>query len=359
MGNTRKASKRVLSDDKHFMNGTIVALGAVLAILVGALCTQLGKLFLACADLKEGGSLREERSYQLDGRGVARLLMTPGVSVDREVAGFVERNEPFVCRSCLQRKSHKFWSSDDNLLQTVGSDASIPVRIAQRSKDTLFRRVVAPGGKESAYNGRTMLFSEFLANYGSQKSEEHWYGAQIPILTHLPQLLDPIRATSPPGIILEAIGPDPPTSHKPLSMYIGYGPLTIQTHYDSLENFVCVASGGSKTFDLFDPATAALYMYIDRKQDGNGAPVFDNRDSATRQETHPMARYAIPTSVVLEQGDCLYLPVYWHHSVESSKDRTISINWWRMPARSKMLDLEHMYCGHQGSSASEARAKCN
>lgn len=358
----RNTSKKILSessDDEPFINGTILTLGSVLAILVGVLFSQLGGMFFAYKDLKEGDSLQDETIQQIDSRGVARLSIKPDVSLELEVAAFVDRNEPFVCRSCLPGKSLDFWASDDNLLQTVGRDASIPVRVAQRSTSTLFRRLMASGGKESAYDEQTMLFSDFLANYGRENSEEHWYGAQIPILAHLPQLLDPIKATAPPGSILEAIGPNPPVNHRPLSMYIGHGPLTTQTHYDSLENFVCVTSGGSKTFQLFDPATATLYMYIDRKKNGNGASVFDNLESPMHQENYPMSKYAIPIRVSLEPGDCLYVPVYWYHSVESSKDRTISINWWRMPARSKMLDLEHMFCGHKEASAVEARAKCN
>eukprot|EP00980_Cylindrotheca_fusiformis_P028385 scaffold22596_cov131-Cylindrotheca_fusiformis.AAC.14 len=356
----RDAGTALSSKDEPFLDKTIIVLGAVLVVLIGILVVQVKDILLAYRDMTRDattGSTADDHGSR-DYRGVARLRPQPGVHL--EVASFVDRNEPFVCRHCLPGKGLDFWASDDNLLQTVEPDASIPVRVAQRSKtSTLFRRLVAPGGKNSAYDERIMPFSKFLQHYGSEDSEEHWYGAQIPILSHLPQLLDPIRAIAPPGTILEAIGPDPPESHKPLSMYIGHGPLSTQTHYDSLENFVCVTSGGQKTFQLFDPATASLYMYIDREVDGNGAPVFDHDQSPTLQGQYPLSKYAIPTRVTLEPGDCLYVPVYWYHSVESSSDRTISINWWRMPTRSKMLDLEHLFCGHNESSALAARAKCN
>mmetsp|Transcript_36136 Transcript_36136/g.53899 ORF Transcript_36136/g.53899 Transcript_36136/m.53899 type:complete len:204 (+) Transcript_36136:1034-1645(+) len=203
-----------------------------------------------------------------------------------------------------------------------------------------------------------MRFADFLATYDNKTSEEHLYGAQIPIVTHLPQLIDPIRASAPLGKLVESLGPTPPTSHKPLSMYIGHGPLKTQTHYDSLENFVCVMSGGLKTFELYDPASASLYMYINRKEEGNGAPVFDNSGSSG-DGSFPLSKYAIPTRVSLSPGDCLYLPVYWYHSVESSQDRTISVNWWRMPERQKMMDLEHIFCGHSEASTAAARAKCH
>lgn len=87
--------------------------------------------------------------------------------------------------------------------------------------------------------------------------------------------------------------------------------------------------------------------YIDRKSHGNAAPVYD--------ESHNLAKYAIPFKASIGRGDCLYLPVYWYHSVFSSAGRTVSINYWRMPKHEKMLDLEGLFCGH----SSQSRAKCH
>jgi hypothetical protein len=354
-----------------YLNGDLdrmtLTLGAIFALVVGILLGQLGDaLFVYQRDLKTTkSSLPSSASYD-DRRGVFGFVYNPyQEKLEIDVAAFVDRNEPFVCRGCLPPKRLQFWDSDENILQAAGADASIPVRSAKRqiistekgnNKDTtLFRRLeIPPGGKKSAYKQSEMKLQEFFKKYRDPGTTEHLYGAQMPILTHLPKLLDTIRSTSPPGSILEAIGPDPPLSHKPLSMYIGIGPLTTQTHYDSLENFVCVTSGGSKTFDLYDPASASLYMYIDRRKEGNGASVFDENN-----QDHPISKYAIPTRISLSTGDCLYLPVYWYHSVSTGKDRTISINWWRSPKREKMLDLEHLFCGHKEALVQAARAKCN
>ena len=128
--------------------------------------------------------------------------------------------------------------------------------------------------------------------------------------------------------------------------------MTTQTHYDSLENIVCVVSGGTKTFRLYDPPTAKLLLYVNRAKHGNGSPVPPDEPS---NKEFPMARYALPSVVQLEKGDCLYLPVYWYHSVTSSADRTISINWWRKPSRNKMVVLEGLFCGNDEFGAS---AKC-
>lgn len=343
-----------------FVNGTILTLGSILVLLVGVLASQLGDIVTTARVLSTGGKFA-------DGRSVAGITLHQDMDVGATITPFVDRNEAFVCRSCIPQKRLEYWSNDASILDTVGPDAKIPVRFAKRSSSsttassgTLFRRrLVTPGASTSAYDERTMRFSEFLAAYDNKTSEEHLYGAQIPIVTHLPQLIDPIRASAPLGTLVEALGPTPPLNHKPLSMYIGYGPLKTQTHYDSLENFVCVMSGGVKTFELYDPATASLYMYINRKQEGNGASVFDNTGSKDNQQSFPLSKYAIPIRVSLSPGDCLYLPVYWYHSVKSSEDRTISINWWRMPDRSKMMDLEHLFCGHSEASTTAARATCH
>lgn len=370
MKTTKKKSSNLLtnpqeSNDEGFVNGTILTLGSILVILIGVLASQLGDIVSTVRVLNAGGGgvhHDSQVSRHADGRGVASITLHQDMDVTATVTPFVDRNEAFVCRNCIPKKRLEFWSDDAAMLEAVGPDAEIPVRFAKRSSTssssgTLFRRLITPETSKSAYDERTMLFSDFLAAYDNKTSEEHLYGAQIPIVTHLPQLIDPIRASAPLGTLVEALGPTPPTNHKPLSMYIGYGPLKTQTHYDSLENFVCVMSGGLKTFELYDPATASLYMYINRNEEGNGASVFDNFGSSDGQQSFPLSKYALPTRVSLSPGDCLYLPVYWYHSVESSEDRTISINWWRMPDRFKMIDLEHIFCGH--NEASTARAKCH
>lgn len=372
MGKSKKSNIVSKEDDKSeeegFLCGTILRLGSILVILIGVLASQLEDIITTVGVLNTGGKAQDEirLSRNADGRGVAGIILHEDMDVAATITPFVDRNEAFVCRGCIPQTRLRFWSNDAAMLEIVGPDAEIPVRVAKRSSSstasssgTLFRRLITPGTSKSAYDERIMQISEFLAAYDNKTSEDHLYGAQIPIVTHLPQLIDQIRASAPLGTLVEALGPTPPVNHKPLSMYIGYGPLKTQTHYDSLENFVCVMSGGMKTFELYDPATASLYMYINRREQGNGASVFDNTGSKDRRQSFPLSKYAIPTRVSLSPGDCLYLPVYWYHSVESSEHRTISINWWRMPDRSKMIDLEHIFCGHSEESASAARATCH
>ena len=71
-----------------------------------------------------------------------------------------------------------------------------------------------------------------------------------------------------------------------------------------------------------------------------------------------MAAFALPSFVTLQPGDCLYVPVYWYHTVTSSEERTVTINWWRSPDRQKMGRLEGMFCDKEGYAARGAAAKC-
>ncbi|CAJ1954554.1 unnamed protein product [Cylindrotheca closterium] len=183
------------------------------------LASQLGDIVTTISVLNSAGKGQHESrlSRHADERGVAGVTLQQDTDVAATITPFVDRNEPFVCRTCIPQSRLEYWSNDAAMLETVGPDAEIPVRFAKRalsstaasSSGTLFRRLVTPGTSKSAYDERTMRFSEFLAAYDNKTSEDHLYGAQIPIVTHLPQLIDPIRASAPLGTLIEALGPTP------------------------------------------------------------------------------------------------------------------------------------------------------
>ena len=133
-------------------------------------------------------------------------------------------------------------------------------------------------------------------------------------------------------------------------MYLGAGAPVTQLHYDARENLVCVVAGGYKTFELYDPLTAAALMYLDNAAFGNASPV--PLDPAQRAPEYPMAQYALPSRVTLRTGDCLYLPIYWLHAVLSAPERTVSINHWRVPSRRKKDTFGRLLCGHTHRQAS-------
>lgn len=48
-------------------------------------------------------------------------------------------------------------------------------------------------------------------------------------------------------------------------------------------------------------------------------------------DRYPLYAKATPYRVVLEEGDILYLPAYWHHEVQSLPDEeglNIAVNFW-------------------------------
>lgn len=187
---------------------TTGSLGVLLVILVAIFISQFGKLYQAYLELND---------TRLHGRGVARIRV--GNEMEREVASFVERNEPFVIRSCLSTKS--FWEKDDNLLQALDPDTVLPVRVANRTNDkipTQFRREAAPGtrGPESAYWERNMTVKDFLESYNNQKSHEHLYAAQVDVMSALPNLMPFIQEIAPPKALLDAVGKTPPRSSRPI-----------------------------------------------------------------------------------------------------------------------------------------------
>lgn len=124
---------------------------------------------------------------------------------------------------------------------------------------------------------------------------------------------------------------------------------------------MCLVRGGTKRFELYDPFTSSRVLYVDRSKYGNASPVNNHPHEKNVQQQqqqsyyYPLFRYALPVTVDLHVGDCLYLPVYWYHTVISSQDSTISINWWRVPHRQKMMVLENVFCDKYEYAS---KAKC-
>lgn len=401
-GQKRPRSARVEESSPQAIEGTFASspplltaitasLGAVLAVLFGYFAAQMHELYLELGTGGTDGSSAVTCDQNLggvssDGRGVAPVVIDWDLEAatshvndsnalrlrekQREVSAFVKRNEPFVCRQCMSPPSlGGWWDVDSNLMDAIGSGTIMPVRVAERpvvatstsAGATVFQRIVAPGSKgsgASAYLEKNMTASDFFASYRAHRGDtvtEHLYAAQIDVASALPGLLKYALGSGPPQKqVLDAVGTDLPMSHHPITLYLGAGERVTQLHYDSLENVVCLASGGSKSFSLYDPASSSRYLYVDRARHGNGSPVSPSDPG----RDFDMAAFALPSFVTLQPGDCLYVPVYWYHTVTSSEERTVTINWWRSPDRQKMGRLEGMFCDKEGYAARGAAAKC-
>ena len=386
------------ADDPPSAIGSTSLILAVLAALIGFFFSQLQQLYIelnslddahtSTADAVQSHTAIDEPS----GRGVASIVVDWGAerrlqkkqqeqeqeqeqnnheptdeiveNISSIVKKYVDRNEPFVCRRCMMPESlGGWWDVDANLLEAIGADTVMPIRVAESSTNrnpTQFQRSAESDAKhqtteKSAYQEKNMTASDFFSQYKDHSGlghDEHWYAAQVDVVTQLPGLLKYIASSAAPKHqLMEAVGPTPSTSRHPVTIYFGAGERTTQLHYDSLENVVCLASGGTKTFALYDPVSSSKYLYIDRSVHGNFSPA----NPTNPDPNHPMAKFALPSMVTLSVGDCLYLPVYWYHTVTSSNERTISINWWRSPNTQKMSVLESIFCGRKDYGAG---AKC-
>ena len=104
---------------------------------------------------------------------------------------------------------------------------------------------------------------------------------------------------------------------------------TVSTHYDLLDNVVCVVAG-RRRFTLFPPEQLVnLYVGpLDFTLSGQPVSMVNLQDPDF--ERFPRFREALAEAQVaeLEPGDALYLPKLWWHNVESLDPFNIIVNYW-------------------------------
>jgi hypothetical protein len=143
------------------------------------------------------------------------------------------------------------------------------------------------------------------------------------------------------------------------NLWVGNGGTTSPLHYDDYENILCQLKG-SKDLVLFPPMDIfhlyyttrvkgeMRYVFPDtfervplartreggREGEGGGKAVFGSSVFLERPdlERHPEVVKATPYEVSLREGECLYLPAYWHHEVKSFPDEeeglNVAVNFW-------------------------------
>jgi tetratricopeptide (TPR) repeat protein len=137
--------------------------------------------------------------------------------------------------------------------------------------------------------------------------------------------------------------------HLVTNLWAGSKPTTSPLHYDDYENMLCQIRG-RKEIILFPPEDLTKLYYQGRPKgklayeypshfirdpdsvDKRGF-VFGSGVNVDRPdlERHPLYTDAQPVRVVLEPGDVLYLPAYWHHEVQSIPDNNalnLAVNFW-------------------------------
>jgi hypothetical protein len=105
--------------------------------------------------------------------------------------------------------------------------------------------------------------------------------------------------------------------------------VTVQTHFDLLENIACVI-GGRRRFTLFPPDQIAnLYMGpVDYTPSGTPISMAPIKDPDLAR--YPRLAEALRNSAQaeLEPGDALYIPYAWWHHVESLTSFNALLNYW-------------------------------
>ena len=118
-----------------------------------------------------------------------------------------------------------------------------------------------------------------------------------------------------------------PASVKP-RIWIG-NRVTVQTHYDLLENIACVV-GGRRRFTLFPPHQVAnLYMGpVDYTPAGTPISMVPlrNPDLTRFPRFADALKHAVQAE--MEPGDALYIPYGWWHHVESLTPFNALVNYW-------------------------------
>jgi hypothetical protein len=105
--------------------------------------------------------------------------------------------------------------------------------------------------------------------------------------------------------------------------------VTVQTHYDMLENIACVI-GGRRRFTLFPPEQIANLYMGPVEFTPAGTPV-----SMVPLEDPDLARYPRFSEALrhsqqaeLDPGDAIYIPYAWWHHVESLTPFNSLVNYW-------------------------------
>jgi hypothetical protein len=130
-----------------------------------------------------------------------------------------------------------------------------------------------------------------------------------------------------PGFSAENVLPLLPASVGPRA-WLGTR-VTVQTHYDAMENIACVVAG-RRRFTLF-PADQVRNLYAGPLDfTPAGTPVSMVRLDAPDFERYPRFREALQhaQSAELGPGDAIYIPYMWWHHVEALAPLNVLINYW-------------------------------
>jgi hypothetical protein len=222
---------------------------------------------------------------------------------------YVSKSTPVVLRGyAKQFDAFEKWKTDDYITSKIGD---VEVRV-ETSKDNRYT------GDRSKMKFTLFKFADFLSHYSRPNREQNYYLAQTDMKTFAALHTD---FPTYPKIFGKHM------KHDVTQLWYGAGGQVTPMHFDENENILCQIHG-SRTFTLIDPYFNDM-VYID----GITTHVYTLVDPHTPDlKKYPLFKYTRQLKVKVNAGDCIYLPSFWYHKVESAQGRNVAINWWYMPA---------------------------
>ncbi len=271
------------------------------------------------------GAAPESRFFPLP--GVAELAAPP--TQLEFLRDHVHLGAPFVVRGWVQAHSgwpaRAHWAGEGAAeglarLAAAAGDARVAVR-RSKQRDGLFH--YAHGLSAT----REMRLADFLATLRNASSEQYYLGGQDVLSSRAPGTL---------AALLPDVAPHPAFAAgaldlKHISLWLGSGAIGNPLHYDGNENLL-VMLAGEKALTLLPPG-ARNFLLPQLRHEGQ-APLTAMVDfEGASERDYPCLAHAraLATSVTLRQGDLLYIPPYFWHSMRSSGAPSAAVNFWYSP----------------------------
>lgn len=244
---------------------------------------------------------------------------------------------PLVVRDALDHwpaLRERPWKSPAYLMnRTFGGRRLVPVEMGRSYTDT-------------GWGQSIITFKEFMSTYllrnatGTQECQGIGYLAQHDLFAQVPSLRNDISVPDycytdpPPPALGTALGDreQPPKLEEPLlNAWFGPAGTISPLHTDPYHNILCQVVG-KKYIRLYSPSeTKKLYP---KGVEGGGVDMSNTSEVdveaavETLDEEYPLFRGAEYVETILNEGECLYIPVGWWHYVRSL---TVSFSvsfWW-------------------------------
>ena len=281
---------------------------------------------------------KEEASFHTEGNNVLQTEKQIPVQTALSMEAFEKHmctGLPLVIRDALihwPALHERPWSSPAYLIKkTFGGRRLIPVEIGRSYTD-------------AGWGQSIITFKEFMSKYLLQEPSKAGdnaigYLAQHDLFTQIPSLRNDISIpdycfTSPPppapGTPLGDKEAQPRLDEPLLNVWFGPAGTISPLHTDPYHNILCQVVG-KKYVRLYEPSESAkLYP---KGMEGGGVDMsntseIDVEAEEVLDERFPLFRGAVYMETVLNEGECLYIPVGWWHYVRSL---TVSFSvsfWW-------------------------------